>query len=523
MNWFERLTLKRQLGLGFGVLIAIFAAVVGFALWTDARLVRAEQWNTHTLKVMQHANHLLVSMLNMETGARGYLLAGEQAFLEPVRLGERQFEEQWQALKSLTADNPVQQERLQTMYEHEQAFSGVVQDFTDQRQAAGGDAEQMAVLLRDFSEGRDKAHMDAFREVHQAFTLAEQTLLDERSAQALQLRHTLDAVLMGGLLVACLTAGLVGWTLIRALYRQLGGEPAQAAAVVARIADGDLSHPVSVSAGDRDSLIARMAYMQSSLTRLIAEVRNNAESVATASAQIAQGNQDLSGRTEQQASALQQTAATMDELGSTVRNNADSARQANQMAQNASAVAVRGGEVVQQVVDTMGGISHSSRKIGDIIGTIDGIAFQTNILALNAAVEAARAGEQGRGFAVVAAEVRTLAQRSAEAAREIKALIGSSVEQVDAGAALVAQAGGTMEEVVASIRRVADIVGEISAASSEQSTGVQQVGQAVSQMDHATQQNAALVEESAAAAESMRQQAEQLVRLTSTFRMAAGQ
>jgi methyl-accepting chemotaxis protein len=242
---------------------------------------------------------------------------------------------------------------------------------------------------------------------------------------------------------------------------------------------------------------------------------------ATASAQIAQGNQDLSGRTEQQASALQETAATMEELGTTVRGNADSAKQANQLAQSASAVAAQGGQVVDKVVTTMQGINESSRKIGDIIGTIDGIAFQTNILALNAAVEAARAGEQGRGFAVVASEVRSLAQRSAEAAKEIKSLIGRSVEQVEQGTTLVDEAGKTMSEIVNSIQRVSDIVAEISAASVEQSTGVSQVGEAVSQMDQATQQNAALVEESAAAAQSMRQQAEQLVRTVAVFRLSA--
>ena len=260
---------------------------------------------------------------------------------------------------------------------------------------------------------------------------------------------------------------------------------------------------IALRPGDTRSLMAALAVMRESLVRLVTEVRGNSESVATASSQIAQGNQDLSGRTEQQASALQQTAATMEQLGSTVRNNADSARQANQLAQGASAVAMQGGEVFGKVVSTMRDINDRSRKIGDIISVIDGIAFQTNILALNAAVEAARAGEQGRGFAVVASEVRSLAQRSAEAAKEIKSLIGRSLEQVEQGTTLVGEAGKTMDEIVGSIRRVTDIVAEISSASVEQSSGVQQVGQAISQMDQATQQNAALVEESAAAAESL--------------------
>jgi len=303
--------------------------------------------------------------------------------------------------------------------------------------------------------------------------------------------------------------------------RQLGGEPAVAVRTMGAVAEGDLSTVVHVRPGDSTSLMARLAAMQRSLSDTVSLVRSGSEGVATASSQIAQGNQDLSGRTEQQASALQQTSATMDELGATVRNNADNARQANQLALGASAVAVKGGEVVGKVVETMKGINHSSKKIADIISVIDGIAFQTNILALNAAVEAARAGEQGRGFAVVAAEVRSLAQRSAEAAKEIKTLISASVERVNRGTQLVGEAGKTMEEIVVAIRRVSDIVGEISSASAEQSSGVAQVGQAVTQMDHATQQNAALVEESAAAAESLRQQAQQLVQAVAVFKLRA--
>jgi methyl-accepting chemotaxis protein len=256
--------------------------------------------------------------------------------------------------------------------------------------------------------------------------------------------------------------------------------------------------------------------------QIVGSVRGNAESVATASSQIAQGNLDLSQRTEEQASALQQTAATMEELNVTVRSNADNARQANQLALGAASAANDGGAAVGRVVDTMRGIQASSKKIVDIIGVIDGIAFQTNILALNAAVEAARAGEQGRGFAVVAAEVRTLAQRSASAAREIKTLIGHSVAQVEQGTTLVDQAGHSMQHIVAAIQRVSDIVGEISSAAVEQSSGVSQVGEAVSQMDQATQQNAALVEEGAAAAESLKQQARMLVEAVAVFKLRGG-
>jgi len=289
---------------------------------------------------------------------------------------------------------------------------------------------------------------------------------------------------------------------------------------VQRVADGDLSVRIDPSSGENASVMATAGRMQAALSKLVFSVRQNLESVATASAEIAQGNQDLSSRTEQQASALQQTAATMEQLGTTVRNNADNARQANQLARGASAVAAQGGEVVGKVVTTMQGINVSSRKIGDIISVIDGIAFQTNSLALNAAVEAARAGEQGRGFAVVASEVRSLVQRSAEAAKEIKSLIGRSIEQVEQGTALDDQAGKTMSEIVGSMRRVSDIVAEITTATAEQSAGVQQVGEAISQMDQATQQNAALVEESVAAAESLNGQAQQLVQAVAMFKQS---
>jgi methyl-accepting chemotaxis protein len=317
-------------------------------------------------------------------------------------------------------------------------------------------------------------------------------------------------------LLAALAAWLM-WTIARSIT-----ESVQLAAKLAdAVAAGDLTTDVPDAGRDEiGSLLRSLGAMNSNLSAVVSSVRSNAESVAIASAQIAQGNQDLSGRTEQQASALQQTASSMEELSGTVKQNADNARQANQLATNASSVAIQGGEVVAQVVDTMKGINASSKRIADIISVIDGIAFQTNILALNAAVEAARAGEQGRGFAVVASEVRNLAQRSADAAKEIKTLIKASVERVDQGTVLVDQAGATMTEVVTSIRRVTDIMGEISAASTEQSLGVSQVGEAVTQMDQTTQQNAALVEESAAAAESLNAQAQQLVDAVAVFKLS---
>ncbi len=324
-------------------------------------------------------------------------------------------------------------------------------------------------------------------------------------------------------LVASVIAALVAVGCAVVITRSITAPIQDAVDAADRVADGNLSQPIHTDARDETGdLLRALQRMQENLVRTVSTVRGNAESVATASAEIAQGNEDLSRRTEQQASALEETAASMEQLGGTVRQNADNARQASQLAQEASDVAVKGGDVVNQVVDTMKGINESSRKISDIISVIDGIAFQTNILALNAAVEAARAGEQGRGFAVVASEVRSLAGRSADAAKEIKQLISTSVERVDQGTALVDQAGHTMEEVVSSIRRVTAIVGEISAASREQSEGVAQVGEAVTQMDQATQQNAALVEESAAAASGLRVQADQLVQAVAVFQLAQG-
>ena len=337
----------------------------------------------------------------------------------------------------------------------------------------------------------------------------------EADARYAVIRSISIAAVAGGLLFAA----LFGVLMIRSFARQLGAEPQEAADVAQRVAAGDLGARIALKSGDSSSLMAQLKAMQESLAAVVGNVRQNAESVATASAQIAQGNNDLSARTEEQASALEETSATMEQLNATVRQNADNARQASQLALGASSVAVRGGEVVAQVVDTMKGINDSSRKIADIIGVIDGIAFQTNILALNAAVEAARAGEQGRGFAVVAGEVRNLAQRAAGAAKEIKSLITASGERVEQGTALVSRAGETMQEIVDSIGRVNDIMGEISAASTEQSSGVAQVGEAITQMDQATQQNAALVEQSAAAAESLKQQADQLVQAVSVFRL----
>ena len=348
-----------------------------------------------------------------------------------------------------------------------------------------------------------------------------QNQVEEASADLAAATRTENSVYRGSAIMtglALLLGAFFAWAATRSITRPV----AEAVRFAQSVAAGDLTRGFPVTRNDEIGLLlSSLAQMQTSLATVVGTVRGNAGSVATASEQIAQGNLDLSQRTEVQASALQQTAASMEQLGATVKHNAENAHQANRLAIEASGVAVQGGTVVAQVVDTMKGINDASKRIADITGVIDGIAFQTNILALNAAVEAARAGEQGRGFAVVASEVRNLAQRSGEAAKEIKSLISASVERLEQGSSLVDQAGITMTRVVDSIKRVSDIVGEISSASTEQSSGVSQVGEAVSQMDQATQQNAALVEESAAAAESLKGQAQALVQSVQVFSLKA--
>ncbi len=320
--------------------------------------------------------------------------------------------------------------------------------------------------------------------------------------------------------IAIAIAIAAGLVITRSLTRALGAEPGDLGQVANRVARGDLSPVTGLDRASPESILASLSEMQTGLVNVVARVRDGAEALSLASAEIAQGNQDLSSRTESQASNLEETAASMEELGSTVKQNAENALQANKLAQSASDVAIKGGEVVTQVVETMREINDSSKKIADIISVIDGIAFQTNILALNAAVEAARAGEQGRGFAVVASEVRSLAGRSAEAAKEIKLLISASVEKVAQGSELVDRAGITMTEIVNSIQRVTDIMGEISSASAEQNAGVSQIGEAISQIDQTTQQNAALVEEMAAAADTLKTQAKDLVEAVAVFQLS---
>jgi len=354
--------------------------------------------------------------------------------------------------------------------------------------------------------------MDKLVEYQQAASAA---VLEDANAQAVMLMKIFALVGLGAIGLAA----VIGWLLTRSITRPLTDAVEQAR----KVAAGELTTKVVVTGKDEVSqLLQALRDMTESLSTIVGDVRGGTETITVASREIASGNADLSSRTESQASSLEETASSMEELTTTVKQNAENARQANQLVASASENAVKGGEVVEQVVGMMGSIKDSSNKIVDIISVIDGIAFQTNILALNAAVEAARAGEQGRGFAVVAAEVRSLAQRSASAAKEIKVLINDSVEKVDGGSRLVDQAGKTMDEIVTSVKRVADIMSEISAASQEQSVGIEEVNRAIRQMDDMTQQNAALVEEAAAAAQSMQEQASRLAQTVSVFRLEAG-
>jgi methyl-accepting chemotaxis protein len=401
-------------------------------------------------------------------------------------------------------------------------------DISDKRAAYRTARELMLKAKKDGNEDEaKKRNVDKVLPALDVYLLSIESLVGYQAKQIATFATDLDnqnkigerlIVILG--MLALLVGALAAVLITRGLIRQLGGEPADAADIATKIAAGNLDVMITLRAGDQTSLMSALKVMRDNLASIVGNVRTGTDAIATASSQIAAGNLDLSARTETQASALEETASSMEELTSTVKQNADNAQQANQLALSASDIAVRGGAVVAQVVRTMASINTSSKKIVDIIGVIDGIAFQTNILALNAAVEAARAGEEGRGFAVVAAEVRSLAQRTSAAAKEIKTLIGDSVDKVDTGTTLVDQAGLTMDEIVVSVRRVTDIMGEITMATREQTAGIEQVNEAIVQMDETTQQNAALVEQAAAAAASLEEQAGTLTQVVSVFQIA---
>jgi len=522
---FKNFTVKGQLTFAFG-LLAVLVIMVSLTAIHALSGINGDfsQYNQGTVAQQHMAVDVRTSVNRRAIAARNLVLVSTPEDLEVEKAAVTEAHQATQAalakLKGSVKNDPratAEERRLiEDISKIEAAYGPVALDIV--KLALDGKKDEAIAKMNKDCRPLLAALIKASRAYQEYSEREGEAMVASANADYAQARLLLIAA--GAVAIAA--AVLLGLRITRNLVGSLGGEPGVAADVARAVAHGDLSMPISVKPGDSDSLMAQLKAMQNSLSRVVSNVRQSAEGVSTASAEIAQGNSDLSGRTEQQASALEETAASMEELSSTVKQNADNARQANQLAVNASTVAVEGGEVVSQVVDTMKGINDSSKKIAEIISVIDGIAFQTNILALNAAVEAARAGEQGRGFAVVASEVRSLAQRSANAAKEIKILIDNSVVQVDQGTALVSKAGSTMTEVVNAIRRVTDIIGEVSAASGEQSQGVAQVGDAITQMDQVTQQNAALVEESAAAANSLSTQAQQLLEVVAVFKLEAG-
>ncbi len=510
---FSDMKISTRLILGFAVMGVLILALGAVSLWksnaiqaefkvvTEARLPRVVMLND----IKGHLGQIAIAMRNMVLveGSDEVKRQQQQVLASRQKIGE--------VLGRLKAEitAPKGKELLGKI--------GVQRERYVQAQ------ERYLAMTNDGNLGGARSYLhsdvgpvfDAYFEAVDGLIAFQTDLLGEAVDAVSVAVASIQKTVWAAVLAALLGAIVLALWIIRAIT-----VPLQKAVEVSRaVAAGDLSMDLHVQGRNETAqLLQALQEMLQSLRKVVTDVRSGSEGVASASSQIAQANHDLSARTEQQASALEETAASMEQLNSTVRQNADNARQANQLAMSASTVAERGGMVVGEVVGTMKGINESSRRIADIIGVIDSIAFQTNILALNAAVEAARAGDQGRGFAVVASEVRALAGRSADAAKEIKQLIGASVERVDAGSALVDQAGATMQEVVTAIRRVTDLMGEISAASNEQSQGVGQVGEAVTQMDQVTQQNAALVEEMAAAASSLRGQAQDLVRTVDVFR-----
>nr|WP_315207371.1 methyl-accepting chemotaxis protein [uncultured Albidiferax sp.] len=519
---FQNFTVKAQLGFAFSLLAALVLAVSALAISalgsTSGHLGEVSQVGQMVANVADLAGAMdrrAIAARNLVLVTTPEDLALEhQAVLRTHQETQNALRKLNLAVKENAHDRAEERRFMEEINRVESLYGPVAMDIV-KLAMEGKKEEAIAKMNKDC-----RPLLAALLKVSADFQAFSNQIADDNVATAAVAYVQTRRMLVAASLVAIAVALFLGMVIIRSLVRALGGEPGVAADLARAVAQGDLSMPIHVKAGDTTSLMAQLKAMQKNLGSVVAQVRRGADGVATASAEIAQGNADLSGRTEQQAGALEETAASMEELASTVKQNADSARQANQLAVNASAVAVQGGQVVNQVVDTMQVINESSKKIADIISVIDGIAFQTNILALNAAVEAARAGEQGRGFAVVASEVRNLAQRSASAAKEIKVLIDNSVGQVAQGTTLVATAGSTMTEVVAAIRRVTDIIGEVSAASHAQSLGVAQVGEAITHMDQVTQQNAALVEHSAEAASNLRTQAEQLLKTVAVFQLA---
>ncbi len=519
----NNLKLSTRLALGFGLVLVLLVAVATIGI---SRMSSLNHQLEEIVNVNNRQTSLAMSMRmainQVAVATRNIVLitddAGMKAEVERLQKVRADYDAAEQALGKMF-DAPETRPEEKAMFANILALKASARPAVNKVVELGlqNKLEEATTVLVQEAQGRQNDWIKALGELAAFEEQLNRQAADEAMAAYASGRTAMLVSSGLALLIGIGAAAL----LMRGILRQLGGEPAYATEVVQRIAAGDLSVPVQLRAGDDRSLLAAMRGMQRSLAQVVENIRSGSDSIATGSGQIASGNADLSQRTEEQASNLQQTAASMEQLTGTVKASADTARQATSLANAATTVAGKGGEVVGKVVQTMDEISQASKRIGDIIGVIDGIAFQTNILALNAAVEAARAGEQGRGFAVVAGEVRTLASRSAEAAKEIKSLIGASVEKVEDGTGLVAEAGRTMDEIVAQVRRVNDLIAEISAATVEQTQGISQINDAVTQLDQVTQQNAALVEESAAAADSLRNQAAMLVQSVAVFKTHA--
>jgi methyl-accepting chemotaxis protein len=516
------LTIGKRLAIGFGGMLGLMAVLGGLAIHRvggiDDILTRMNDVNSVK---QRYAINFRGSVHDRSIAVRDVVLSASPDASRPIvdlihKLDDN-YQKSAQPLDALFAarDDISQEEKadLARIKEVERRTQPLIARLIELRQ--GDKTSEAAELL---AKEAAPAFVDWLASVNALIDL-EEKLNNEAANHARQLSGSFFAWMMALLAIAAATGAGAAWYISHSLLRQLGGQPGYAVGIAGAIAAGDLSVPIETAPDDRSSLLYAMKGMRDSLVTIVSQVRNGTMTIAHASTEITAGNHDLSERSERQAGTLEETASSMEQLTGTVRQNADNARQANQLAESASQVAQRGGAVVAQVVSTMAAINDSSRRIAEIIGVIDGIAFQTNILALNAAVEAARAGEQGRGFAVVASEVRNLAQRSAAAAKEIKGLIGDSVAKVDDGAKLVDQAGSTMEEIVSSVKRVTDIMAEISLASQEQSAGIEQVNRAIGQMDEATQQNATLVGQAGAAASSLQEEAANLARLVSIFKL----
>ena len=511
------LTIRTRLYAGFGAMVLILVALVGVAYFNAARLAQANIFNVQSYETVGQTQAMLESLSSIQTGQRGYAITALDNFLEPMQNGKKDFIQRIARARQLTADNPQQLVRLAKLEQEQAAWlKSAIEPVLKMRRGVTAGVIQMESLVQFEQGGRGERAMGAMRGLLAEIAAVEVAQLAQRSADVAALQKLTTTMLIGGGLLATGLALTLALLLVRSIVTPLS----RAVEIAKTVASGNLTSLIVVNSKDESGqLLQALKDMNDSLVRLVGQVRSGTDAIASASSEIASGNMNLSKRTEQQTSSLEETANSMEELTGTARQNASNARQASQFAVSASAIAVKGGTVVTQVVSTMQTINASSKKIVDIIAVIDSIAFQTNILALNAAVEAARAGEQGRGFAVVASEVRTLAQRSALAAKEIKVLISDSAEQVASGSKLVSQAGGTMSEIVDSVKRVNDIIAEISAASQEQIKGIDKVNHAISGMDASTQQNAALVEQAAAAAASLQEQATRQAELMSRFQL----